>query len=179
MVPLTVVRVVAVAGAGLYAGILLGDLAGAAQARPQLNPSSFVQMQQIIHARFVIMMPALVVSTLAACIAWIFFIRSNRKSPEFWLVAGATAGVVLCGILTRLVNVPINDQLVKWSVAFPPPNVFELWAPWEGAHAIRTVIALVAFSLAVVALALATPPPPLPAETDQLPPEAGKATPSL
>lgn len=158
--PLTVVRVVAVAGAGLYAGILLGDLAGAAQARPQLNPSSLVQMQQIIHARFVIIMPALVVLTLLACVAWLFFIRSNRKSPEFWLVVGATAGVVLCGILTRLVNVPINDQLVKWSVAFPPPNVHELWAPWEGAHAIRTVIALVAFSLAVVALALATPPPP-------------------
>lgn len=168
MVPLTVVRVVAVAGAGLYAGILLGDLAGAAQARPQLNPSSLVQLQQIIHARFVIIMPVLVVVTLLACVAWLVFVRSNRKSPEFWLVVGASAGVVLCAILTRLVSVPINDQLVKWSVAFPPPNVHELWAPWEGAHAIRTVIALVAFSLAVVALAIATPPPPAPVETDPL-----------
>src|SRR5687767_2982005 len=167
MMPLTVVRVAAVAGAGLYAGILLGDLAGAAQARPQLNPSSLVQLQQIIHARFVIIMPVLVVVTLLACVGWLVFIRSNRKSPEFWLVAGATAGVVLCGILTRLVSVPINDQLVKWSVAFPPPNVHELWAPWEGAHAIRTVIAVVAFALAVVALALGTPPPP-PVDSDRL-----------
>jgi uncharacterized membrane protein len=167
MMPLTVVRVVAVAGAGLYAGILLGDLAGAAQARPQLNPSSLVQLQQIIHARFVIIMPVLVVVTLLACVGWLVFIRSNRKSPEFWLVAGATAGVVLCGILTRLVSVPINDQLVKWSVAFPPPNVHELWAPWEGAHAIRTVIAVVAFALAVVALALGTPPP-APVDSDRL-----------
>jgi len=168
MMPLTVVRVVAVAGAGLYAGILLGDLAGTAQARPQLTPSSLVQLQQIIHARFVIIMPALVVVTLLACIAWLVFVRSNRKSPEFWLVAGAATGVVLCGILTRLVNVPINDQLVKWSVAFPPPNVHELWAPWEGAHAIRTVVAVVAFSLAVVALAMATPPPRPPVESDPL-----------
>ena len=158
--PLTVIRVVAVAGAGLYAGILLGDLAGAAQARPQMQPSSFVQLQQIIHARFVIIMPALVLATLLACIAWLIFIRTNRRSPEFWLVVGTTLGVVLCGILTRLVNVPLNDQLEKWSVAFPPPNVHELWAPWEGAHAIRTVIALIAFGLSVVALALATPPPP-------------------
>ncbi len=168
MMPLTVVRAVAVAGAGLYAGILLGDLAGAAQARPQMNPSSFVQLQQIIHARFVILMPVLVVATLAACIAWIVFIRSNRRSPEFWLVAGTTAGIMLCGIITRLVNVPLNDQLVKWSVGFPPPNVFELWAPWEGAHAIRTVIALVAFALAVVALALAAPPPQPPVKSDPL-----------
>jgi uncharacterized membrane protein len=162
MMPLTVVRVVAVAGAGLYAGILLGDLAGAAQARPQLTPSSLVQLQQVIHARFVVIMPVLVVVTLLACIAWLVFVRSNRKTPEFWLVAGTTLGIMLCGILTRLVNVPINDQLVKWSVAFPPPNVHELWAPWEGAHAIRTVVALVAFVLAVAALALAVPPPPPP-----------------
>src|SRR5687768_3435305 len=168
MVPLTVVRVAAVAGAGLCAGILLGDLAGAAQARPQLTPSSLVQLQQIIHARFVIIMPALVVLTLLACIAWLVLVRSNRKTPEFWLVAGTTAGIVLCAILTQLVSVPINDQLVKWSVAFPPPNVHELWAPWEGAHAIRTVVALAAFALAVVALALATPPPPPPVETDPL-----------
>lgn len=169
MPPITVVRVVAVAGAGLYAGILLGDLAGAAQARPQMNPSSFVQLQQIVHARFVIMMPALVIATLVACITWLVFIRRNYRSAEFWLVAGTTVGVVLCGILTRLVNVPLNDQLVKWSVAFPPPNVHELWAPWEGAHAIRTVLALVAFVLAVVALALSDPPPPqLPADRDPL-----------
>jgi hypothetical protein len=71
------------------------------------------------------------------------------------------AGVLFCVLLTRLVNVPLNDQLVTWSVAFPPPNVHELWMPWEGAHAIRTVLAVAAFVLAVVALALATPPPPV------------------
>jgi uncharacterized membrane protein len=159
MVPLTVARVVAVTGAGLYAGILLGDVAGAAQARPQLNPGSFVQLQQIIHARFVIMMPVLVVTTIVSCIAWLALLRPHRRGAEFWLVAGTAAGVVLCGIITRLVNVPLNDQLVKWSVAFPPPNVHELWAPWEGAHAIRTVIALAAFVLAVIAVSLADPPP--------------------
>jgi len=159
MNPLTITRVVAVTGAGLYAGILLGDLAGAAQARPQLNPSSFVQLQQIIHARFVIMMPALVVVTIVACIAWLALLRPHRRGAEFWLVIGTTAGIVMCGILTRLVNVPLNDQLVKWSVSFPPPNVHELWAPWEGAHAIRTIIALAAFVLGVVAVSLADPPP--------------------
>lgn len=165
---LTAARVVAVLGSGLYAGILLGDLAGAAQARPQLNPSSFVQLQQIIHARFVIIMPLLVGVTTLACITWLVLLRPHRRGAEFWLVAGTAAGIVLCGILTRLVNVPLNDQLVKWSVAFPPPNVHELWAPWEGAHAIRTVIAVAAFVLAVVAVSLADPPPPVapPRETE-------------
>jgi uncharacterized membrane protein len=157
---LTAARVVTVACAGLYAGILLGDLAGPAQARPQLNPSSFVQLQQIIHARYVIMMPAVIAATLLAGVTWLVFIRSNRKSAEFWLVLAAMAGIVFCLIITRLVNVPLNDQLVTWSVSFPPPNVHELWMPWEGAHAIRTIIALATFVAATAALALATPPPP-------------------
>jgi uncharacterized membrane protein len=157
---LTIARVVAVGCVGLYAGILLGDLAGPAQARPQLNPSSFVQLQQIIHARYVFIMPALVATTVLASLAWLVLIRSNRAA-EFWLVAGSMAGVLFCLLLTRLVNVPLNDQLVTWSVAFPPPNVHELWMPWEGAHAIRTVVAVAAFVLSVVALAFATPPPPV------------------
>lgn len=157
---LTVARVVAVGCVGLYAGILLGDLAGPAQARPQLNPSSFVQLQQIIHARYVFIMPALIAATVIAGVTWLVLIRSNRAA-EFWFVTGSMAGVLFCLLLTRLVNVPLNDQLVTWSVAFPPPNVHELWMPWEGAHAIRTVVAVAAFVLAVVALALATPPPPI------------------
>ena len=170
---LTVSRVLTVGCAGLFAGILLGDLAGPAQARPVLNPSAFVQLQQIIHARYVIIMPALIAATILAGLAWIFLIRSNRKTPEFWLVAGSIVATSFCLIITRLVNVPLNNQLVDWSVAVPPPNVHELWAPWEGAHAIRTVVALAGFVASVIALAVATPPPPiLKADTvDEPPPE--------
>ncbi len=167
---LTVARVVAVGCAGLYAGMLLGDLAGPAQARPQLNPSSFVQLQQIIHARYVFIMPALIAAIVLASVTWLVLIRSKPKGAEFWLVAGTIAGVLSCAILTRLVNVPLNDQLVSWSVAFPPPNVHELWAPWEGAHAIRTVVALGAFVVSLIALAIADPPPPLTHITEEGPP---------
>jgi uncharacterized membrane protein len=168
---LTAARVVAVGCAGLYAGILLGDLAGAAQARPVMNPSSFVQLQQIIHARYVLLMPLLVGAVVLASITWLVFIRSRPKGAEFWLVVGTVAGIVFCAVITRLVNVPLNDQLVSWSVAFPPPNVHALWAPWEGAHAIRTVAAVAAFVLSVLALALAVPPPPIvrPATDESLP----------
>lgn len=158
---LTAARVVAVACAGLYSGILFGDLAGAAQARPVMDPSSFVQLQQIVHGRFVVMMPVLVAAIVLASVTWLALIRSKPKGAEFWLVVGTVAGIIFCGVITRLVNVPLNDQLVSWSVAFPPPNVHALWAPWEGAHAIRTVAAVAAFILSVLALALAVPPPAL------------------
>jgi len=172
---LTAARVVAVGCAGLYAGILLGDLAGPAQARPVMEPSSFVQLQQTIHSRYVFLMPTLMAAVVLACAAWLVLIRSNRRSAEFWLVLGTVAGIVFCGIITRLVNVPLNEQLVSWSVAFPPPNVHALWAPWEGAHAIRTVVALAAFVLSVIAVAVAVPPTPLPSAVS----DEGAAEPTI
>lgn len=160
---LTVSRVLTVGCAGLFAGILLGDLAGPAQARPVLSPSAFVQLQQIVHARYVFLVPALVAGIILSGLTWFFLIRSSRRSPEFWLVAGTIVAALFCLIITRLVNVPLNNQLVDWSVAFPPPNVHELWAPWEGAHAIRTVVALAGFVASLIGLALASPPLPRPA----------------
>jgi hypothetical protein len=55
------------------------------------------------------------------------------------------------------VNVPINDQLMTWSMESPPANVRELWAPWERVHTIRTVLAIGAFILEAAALGISKP----------------------
>jgi len=62
-------------------------------------------------------------------------------------------------VLTRAVNVPINEQLMTWSVETPPANLMEIWRPWEQVHSIRTVIAIAAFAFQVVALSAFVPPP--------------------
>ncbi len=53
----TIVRVVAVVAAGLLAGIFVGYRAGVHYAIPELSPSTFVQLQQIIHVHYVRFMP--------------------------------------------------------------------------------------------------------------------------
>lgn len=155
MTALTVARVATVVSTGLFAGILLGDRAGATYARPRLTPSGFVQFQQIVHANFVRMMPVLILAAILAGLVWLLSIRRRWRGAEFWLVAAATAAVLLCAILTRAVNVPINEQLMTWSVSTPPPDLRERWAPWERVHTIRTIAAGGAFLLEAVALSRA------------------------
>jgi uncharacterized membrane protein len=149
-----IIRVITVVCTGLFAGILLGDRAGATYARPQLSPSSFVQFQQIVHLHFVRLMPPLIVASILAGLIWLLSIRARWRDAEFWLVAAATGAVVLCAVLTRAVNVPVNEQLMTWSIETPPGNVRELWAPWERVHTIRTIAAAGAFLSDAVALAL-------------------------
>jgi uncharacterized membrane protein len=130
---------------------------GASFARPELSASSFVQFQQIVHVQFVRMMPLLLVGAILASLTWLLSIGRRRRGTEFWLIAVATAALAFIFALTWAVNVPINDQLMTWSIAAPPTNVRELWAPWEQAHTVRTIVALGAFLLEVIALGMAIP----------------------
>lgn len=77
MNPLAVVRVISIVCTGLVAGIFLGHRAGVSFAMPELSPSSFVQLQQIIHVHFVRMMPILTISAVGASIVWTILLRSR------------------------------------------------------------------------------------------------------
>lgn len=153
MKALGIVRVVAVVCAGLLAGIYLHDRA-AAFARAGLSASSFVQYQQMVHVNFVRMMPPLLLGAALGALVWLLLVRSQWRAAEFWLIAASLCGIVVVAAVTRLVNVPLNNQLMTWSAASPPANLRELWAPWERIDTIRTILAVAAFFLEVVALSL-------------------------
>ena len=80
-------RVAAVVSAGLLAGIFFGHRASVQHATPELSASSFVQLQQIIHAQYVVFMPPLVLTALLSSVLWVFMVRSQWRTVEFWLVA--------------------------------------------------------------------------------------------
>jgi hypothetical protein len=51
-----------------------------------------------------------------------------------------------------MVNFPIHDAHMTWSVAAALPNARAPWAPWEQAHSWRAPASVVAFALQVSAL---------------------------
>ncbi|MCI0354145.1 MAG: DUF1772 domain-containing protein [Acidobacteria bacterium] len=155
---LALARVIAILTSGLVAGILFGDRMGASFARPQLSASSFVQLQQIIHVHFVRIMPPLLLIAIAAGLAWLILLRARRSGAEFWLVAAAAVAMIGVAVLTRTINVPINYQLMTWSIQAPPPSIREIWSRWEIVHTLRTVLWLGAFASEVVALGIFASP---------------------
>jgi uncharacterized membrane protein len=149
---LTIIRLIAVVFTGLLAGIFLGDRAGGKKGRVALSPSSFVLYQQAVHRVFVRMMPPLSFGAVLAGLAWLYIGRSQWVGWEFWLVAGATGGMLLALALTISINVPLNNRLMMWNASAPPSDMKQQWAPWERVHTIRTVISVVAFVAEAVAL---------------------------
>jgi hypothetical protein len=74
-----VATVVALICTGLAAGIFLGHRAGVSRAVPILGPSSFIQLQQVIHKTFARMMPVL---TIGACLSGGFAVPSGEAGAE-------------------------------------------------------------------------------------------------
>lgn len=154
MNPLTILRVVAVVSAGLVAGIFVGHRAGLHYAVPKLSASSFVQLGQIMYAHYAQFMPPLVLTALISSLLWLVMIRSQWRAAEFWLVAISACAILAILAVTRAVNVPLNNKLMTWSVDSPPPNAQQLWARWERANTLRSVLATGALILETVALSL-------------------------
>ncbi|HMG06558.1 MAG TPA: DUF1772 domain-containing protein [Chthoniobacterales bacterium] len=153
MTVLKVVKVIPVVCGGLIAGIYL-DYSASAVARGGLSASSFVQYQQMVHVRYVWMMPVLIVTGILTCLIWLLTVKARPKTPEFWLVAAAVGGLLIIAGVTRAVNAPLNDQLMTWSVAAPPANFREVWAAWERANTMRAAVAVGVLILVSLALIL-------------------------
>lgn len=152
---LNVSRIVTILGLGLLAGIFLATTANA-PSREAVNLAGFVEHQQAAHLIYVQMMRALMLVTFIAFVVSLWQLRSQVRSTQFVLVALSMAGLIFVFALTRIVNVPINDQLMTWSASNPPANLRALWAPWEQANHVRTVISIVAFTLSVIALTISS-----------------------
>lgn len=157
---LTIARFLQLLLLGLATGILFGDRVGVTPIRPKLPAASFVLFQQDLHSRFGKLMPVLMFGALLAGVVSLVLLRRNYQSRVFVFTAIALFCTACVATLTVLINVPVNETLMTWQVAAPPENVMQLWAPWEGAHTIRTLLALLGFaSLAYAATATAAPKP--------------------
>jgi uncharacterized membrane protein len=151
---LMIIRVIAVVAAGLVAGAYLVYRTSVYYGLQELGASGFVQVQQAMHVRLLKFVPALVLGDTVAIVVWLFMIRSQWTSAQFWLVAAATCGNLLAFVLTIAVNVPINNKLMTWNVASPPANLKELWAPWDRIHTVRTIITVGVLILEAAALSV-------------------------
>jgi uncharacterized membrane protein len=146
-----VVRIVALI---CTAGIFLGHRAGVSLAMPVLNPSSFIQLQQVIHKTFVRMMPVLILGALVGSAGWAILLRAHWRTDECLLASAASVAMICILAMTRAVNIPINRRLMTWDAAAPPSDLRVVWAPWERIHSVRTVLAIVAFAAEVIALSI-------------------------
>ena len=144
-----VARAVYLIFGGLAAGILVGYLASR-PARSSLDPSSFLQHQQLVHIYYQPMMQVLMLGAIVAGIIWLVTLRTEVRSARFGLAAFSLVCFLAIVVMTLAVNVPLNNEMMTWDVASPPNDLRNIWSAWESMHEKRTVAAVIGFCAAVV-----------------------------
>ena len=154
MSALLAVQLVSVFTTGLLAGIFFGDRMGNSYARPKLSASAFVTFQQVQNVRFARMMPLPILAAVVSDALWMVLLRDHMNTTGFRFLAVGTLALFLAVVLTRVVNIPINNRLGKWSSASPPSDFTSTWARWERVHTVRTILAVLSFALVLAAFGL-------------------------
>ena len=111
---------------GLVAGATFGIWQGYDPAG--LSAAAFVEMHQNAVRGLNVLLPALVL-TGAILVAILTFLSRRRRSI-FWLYVAALGFIIAGGAVTRLINQPINAEVMTWTAETLPQTWTALRDRW-------------------------------------------------
>ncbi|MFE2286230.1 anthrone oxygenase family protein [Streptomyces sp. NPDC059443] len=85
----------------------------------------------------------------------------HPPAPARLRAPGATVLTGTSFLVTRFGNVPINARIKEWAVTSPPADYVEILQRWDLFNQTRTITALAAFVLLVIAQSGSSPRPAL------------------
>ncbi|HSW05662.1 DUF1772 domain-containing protein [Aquabacterium sp.] len=146
----TVLQIVATCLIGLMAGFFFAFSVDVAPAMRELDAHGYITTQQAINRAvrnlpFALVYFGAAVTPFVAALA--LYVAGRRRNAALWLGVALVyaAGVFL---LTREVNVPINNALALWNPQLPPVEWQRARDDWNAANLMRCLVACACFAVA-------------------------------
>ena len=154
-----IVQFAAILLTGLLAGLFYGYDCSVIKGLGNLQDDVYLQSFQSINKAiqtpyfFISFMGSLVVLPMAAFLSY-----KNCSLATFYLLLTATL-IYIIGVfgVTIFSNVPLNDHMARFPISSATANeiaamrkAFE--KPWNASHTIRTIAAVISFSLAILSI---------------------------
>ncbi|SFP82737.1 DUF1772 domain-containing protein [Amycolatopsis rubida] len=131
--------VVALAGSGLAAGVLLAVALGVVPAFLGLPPDRYVQTHQLVGRSYDRVMPPVVLSTAVLDVALLLVEPGTGARIGFAIATAAMLGVAL---VSQFGNVPINRVVKAIDASSMPAEWSDPRRRWRGWHLARTWFAM-------------------------------------
>ncbi len=114
-----------------------------------MSPAFYVEKMQ--HSIRVLTVPLPAVAMLGVFFTVVATFLARRDRVGFYLLIAASICVIAGALITVFGNVPINNQIVTWSINSPPSNWIELREQWWQFHAVRTILTMAGLSCIILA----------------------------
>jgi hypothetical protein len=139
----SIIRFLNIIIAALLAGVSFGIWIGFNPL--SLSPSTYIEQQQNMLRALNVLMLILVFSATVITILSAFLQKDNKRVFFTLLIAGMF--FIICIIISRFGNQPINKIIMTWKPDSLPGNLSELRDKWWSFHKMRTIAELIALSL--------------------------------
>ncbi|WP_176956111.1 anthrone oxygenase family protein [Catalinimonas alkaloidigena] len=140
---LSLLRFLDIILAALLAGTSFGIWVGFNPAI--FSASTYVEQQQNLVSSLNSLMIVLVIAATVITLLSAFLQLKNK--PAFVALLLAAALFIACMVITRFGNVPVQTEILKWTVDTLPENWTDFRDKWWSFHIARTVVELVALVL--------------------------------
>jgi uncharacterized membrane protein len=117
----------------------------------QYSPATYLEQQQQLVGSLNTLMVLLVI--FAAIVTIISALLQRKNKGEFIILLAASAFFTSCLFISRFGNVPIQNEILTWSVDSLPGNWTDYRDRWWTFHILRTVAELIALTMVAWTLA--------------------------
>ena len=145
-----VIQLAVIVFAALATGGLMVNWIGLGRAMSRLSVSTYVEFHQATNHTFDPYMPIVVVGALLGGIVIAILSPGVHSLSGELAIAGSVCYAAILAI-SLATNVPINNQVARWSVQSPPADWTLIRASWVRFHVVRTLFSLPALACYILA----------------------------
>ena len=114
--------------------------------------SSTFYVEEMQHAIRVATVPLPIVVGLGVLFTVASTFLATRDRPSFYFLVAASICVIGVALITVRGNVPINNQIMTWTINSPPVNWMEVAEKWWRFQCGRTILAIAGLIFLIVSV---------------------------
>jgi uncharacterized membrane protein len=134
----------------LVTGVFWGPWLGLSRSIATFQPEVFLAVGHRMIRNLAPIMPFLMPAAMLS-LAPVLVLSYSERPQTFYLNLAALALFIVALLITLIVEVPIDNQIMKWTAATLPPNWQQLRNRWETFHVIRTFASIAGLALVLIA----------------------------
>jgi hypothetical protein len=142
-------QLISIVCSALVSGMFHGPWAALSRSMRTFTPEVFLAIVDRMNRNMAPLMTVLMPATLFSILA-VLFLSYSTHPRTFYLNAIALALFLIALLVTVLIEVPIVEKVVTWTVSTMPANWQRLRDRWVKFHLIRVVVGLLSFVLLLV-----------------------------
>ena len=127
----------------LVAGVFCDTWFSLSRSIAAITPATFLEVGRTMIANLGGPMSVLLPATIVSALVLVVVLYRRHNKPGFALAAAALGLLVVSMAITLTINVPIDDQIARWTMATLPPDWESIRNRWEFYHGLRTALTLV------------------------------------